>query len=100
MAKNLPRNNVGYVISNQVLRAGTSIGANIIEAESAFSKKDFTFKMSIAKKEAQETKYWLNLILDSGLIKKENLNSLIQEAEELIKILVTIVKKAQVRDEG
>jgi len=52
-----------YVISRQLLRSGTSIGANVTEAEAAQSKKDFLSKMSIASKEARETKYWLNLLL-------------------------------------
>lgn len=56
-----------FVISKQVLRSGTSIGANIQEASAAFSKKDFIHKMSIASKEARETKYWLRLINKSNL---------------------------------
>ncbi len=83
-----------YVLSKQVLRSGTSIGANIEEATAGISKRDFTHKMSISSKEARETKYWLRLIQHSKIVNVEVSNLLIQ-VEELIRILTSIVKTSQ-----
>ena len=83
-----------FVISNQILRSGTSIGANIEEALAGQSKRDFTAKMSISSKEARETKYWLRLLNESELTKL-NVNSLILDIDELIRILTSIVKTSQ-----
>lgn len=83
-----------YVISKQLLRSGTSIGANIEEALAGISKKDFTAKMSISSKEARETKYWLRLLKESNLTNLE-VNSLILDIDELIRILTSIVKTSQ-----
>ncbi len=80
-----------YVISKQLLRSGTSIGANVEEAIAAQSRKDFLSKMAIASKEARETRYWLKLLRESCLTKAE-LVSTIESAEELIRILSSIVK--------
>lgn len=80
-----------YVISKQLLRSATSIGANVQEASAAFSKKDFTYKMSIASKEARETKYWLKL-LDHSSITEININNYLIEIDQIIKILTRIVK--------
>ncbi len=82
-------NNKDYVLSNQLLRSGTSIGANICEAQSAVSRKDFCNKMMIALKEANETHYWLKLINESNY-SIDNIQGLIQECEEIIKILRSI----------
>jgi len=83
-----------YVLSKQLLRAGTSIGANINEAQAGISRKDFVAKMSIASKEARETRYWLNLLADSGYIDKTNnkIKNLFEEIESIINILTKIVK--------
>ena len=86
-----------YVLSKQVLRSGTSIGANIEEATAGISKRDFTHKMSIASKEARETKYWLRLIQYSEIVDVETSN-LLDLAEELIRILTSIVKTSQSSD--
>ncbi|WP_375240687.1 four helix bundle protein [Polaribacter sp.] len=83
-----------FVISNQILRSGTSIGANIEEALAGQRKRDFTAKMSISSKEARETKYWLRLLNESELTKL-NVNSLILDIDELIRILTSIVKTSQ-----
>jgi four helix bundle protein len=91
--KNLSSKNE-YVLSKQILRSGTSIGANVEEAQAAFSKKDFIHKMSISSKEARETLYWLRLLSDSEMLDKE-FNSLLSMAEELIKLLTSIVKSSQ-----
>lgn len=83
-----------FIISKQILRSGTSIGANIEEADAGISKKDFVAKMSIASKEARETLYWLRLIKDSGLT-SYNLNNLKDTSQELIRLLTSIVKTSQ-----
>lgn len=80
-----------FVIGKQLLRSGTSIGANVQESISAISKKDFINKMSIASKEARETKYWINLIKDSNFIVYD-FTILLNDLDEIIKILTSIVK--------
>jgi len=81
-----------YVLSKQVLKAGTSIGANVEEALAGQSRADFLSKMSIASKEARETNYWLRLIRDSDMIDRDKLESLLLESETIINILSAIVK--------
>jgi four helix bundle protein len=81
-----------YEISSQLLRCGTSIGANVEEALAGSSKKDFFAKMSIASKEARETNYWLRLIKDVEIFDKQKTQKLIEASDELIKILTSIVK--------
>ena len=80
-----------YVISNQLARAGTSIGANVEEAQAGQSRKDFLSKMAVASKEARETKYWLRLIKESG-IAGTDVRGELDDVEELIRILTAIVK--------
>ncbi len=80
-----------FEISSQVLRSGTSIGANVEEAAGGSSRKDFINKMNIAYKEARESKYWLRLLKDSGIIEIKLAESLISDCEELLKILYTII---------
>jgi len=84
-----------FVLSKQLLRSGTSIGANVEEATAAQSKKEFISKMSIASKEARETHYWLRLLTDSNTYSGIHLTEAINEAEELVKILTAIVKTSQ-----
>jgi len=79
--------NKEYVLSKQVLRSGTSIGANIEEAEGAHTKKDFISKISISYKEARETKYWLRLLRDSGYINNASAESILNDVDELCKII-------------
>jgi four helix bundle protein len=83
-----------YVISKQVLRSGTSIGAMIEEANQAESKADFIHKLSIANKEANETHYWLRLIKDTELV-KDDMVPLLNDCEELIKLLTAIIKSTK-----
>lgn len=80
-----------YEIASQLLRSGTSIGANVEEAKAGQSKKDFIAKMSISAKEARETRYWLRL-LDETKISKINVKPLIVEINEIINILTKIIK--------
>src|SRR5687768_11476246 len=80
-----------FILAKQVLRSGTSIGANINEAISGQSKRDFVHKLSIALKEARETLYWLNLLKDSDFINQENFTRLSLSCGEVIKILSIIL---------
>lgn len=80
-----------FVLSKQLLRSGTSIGANINEAVSGQSKRDFVHKLSIALKEARETLYWLKLLTDSGYIELSNFDTLSRSCEEIIRILSSII---------
>ena len=84
-----------YVLSKQLLRSGTGIGALIEEAGQAESRKDFIHKLSIASKEANEIRYWLRLLRDSGLYSKFEPHDLLLEIEELIKMLVASIKTAK-----
>jgi four helix bundle protein len=83
-----------FILSKQLLRSGTSIGANIIEAQYSISKKEFRAKMSIALKEAAESRYWINLLKDEEYLSEKQANSLINDLSEIIKILVKVVKNA------
>jgi len=76
-----------YVISKQILRSGTSIGANVEEALGGSSKKDFLNKMTISYKEARETNYWLRLLRDGGYLEPKLAESLLTESEEILKII-------------
>jgi four helix bundle protein len=80
-----------YVLSKQVLRSGTSIGANIHEAVAGESKKDFIHKLGIAVKEARETSYWLNLLKDSNYITNKEFVNLNDVCNEIIRILNSII---------
>ena len=87
-----------YVISNQLLKSATSIGANVNEAQAGQSRKDFTAKMAIASKEARETRYWLLLLKKSELVSFNNkemiIDNLLQRLSSLTNILTKIVKSA------
>ncbi len=80
-----------FVLSKQILRSGTSIGANIHEGVASESKKDFIHKLGISAKEARETSYWLNLLKDSNYIDSEQFNTLSNNCQELTKILNSII---------
>jgi four helix bundle protein len=86
-----------YVLSKQLLRSGTAIGALIREAEFGQSKADFISKMSIALKEANETAYWLDLLKDAGYLNESMFQSIATDCLELIKLLVATVKTARER---
>lgn len=91
----LMRREKEYVLSKQLVRSGTSIGANIAEAQFASSKKDFAAKLFIALKEARETHYWINLLQKSNYIKINDSYQLLQQVTELIKILIASIKTTQ-----
>ena len=81
-----------YVISKQIYRSGTSVGANVRESKHAQSDADFLSKMSIAYKEADETDYWLNLLHDNGYLNDDQFQSLKYDSDRILKILTSIVK--------
>ena len=91
------KQDVKGILSKQLLRAGTSIGANVAEGEGAQSEADFLTKYSIALKEAHETKYWLKLLVLSELVESTRLSDLQQECSELVAILITICKKLKAK---
>lgn len=84
-----------FIMSKQLLRSGTSIGANIAEAECGISKKDFLAKMYIAFKECSETKYWLELLFATDYLNETEYNSIIADCDELLKLLTSITKTAK-----
>jgi four helix bundle protein len=110
LTQKLPNNIASDSLARQLIRSGTSIGANVEEAQAAFTKEDFTYKMSLAKKKASESKFWLSLIKDTVLLFDPEVKQwiheacdpevkqLIQEAEELKKILASIVKISEKKD--
>lgn len=87
-----------YILSKQLLRCGTSIGANINEAQAGQSKADFIAKMSIASKEARETNYWIELLIETKYLNIEDthVKSLKEDTEEIIKLITSIIKSSQV----
>lgn len=89
-----------FVLSKQILRSGTSIGANVIEGNRAESNADFIHKFSIALKESFETDYWLNLLKDSEYISAKQAESLINDCQELEKMLTSSIKTAKQKKEN
>lgn len=87
-----------HILSKQLLRSGTAIGALIREAEFAESKKDFVHKLTIALKEANETEYWLILLKESDYISSESFDSIIKDCRELMKLLISIIKSSKQRE--
>lgn len=81
-----------FVLSRQLLRSGTSIGANVEEAQAGQSRADFVSKMSIASKEARESNYWLRLIRDSHLLLEPEVSKALSQSTELVRLLTSIVK--------
>jgi len=91
----MPREVVATTIARQLIRSGTSIGANVEEAEAGHSKADFISKINVARREARETLYWLRLVGDSNLVPKTRLEGLTAEVDELVRILTAIVRNAR-----
>lgn len=86
-----------FVLSKQLLRSGTSVGANVEEAIGGQTKKDFFAKLNIAYKEAWETMYWLRLLKDSDILNEKESDSLMNDCDELLKIIGTIIKTMKVK---
>ena len=95
MYSSLPKTTVGQVIGRQVLRSGTSVGANYREADRARSKAEFIAKMGDCLKELDESVYWFELLVEGGIMSGEKLSILMREADELIAIFVTIIKRTK-----
>ena len=93
----LPKNKVNDVLGYQLLKSGTSIGANYREANRAESRKDFIHKIGVVEKEAAETQYWLELCQEAHLGKAEELHTLLQESTELLAIFTSIGKTTKLR---
>lgn len=89
-----------YVLSKQILRSGTSIGANVRESKNAQSKMDFISKSNIALKEADETAYWLELLHETNIINSPQFHSLYNDLDELIRLLISRIKTSKGKCEG
>jgi four helix bundle protein len=96
MQKHLVARKGEHVLSRQVLRSGTSIGANVEEADGAISKADFSNKISIAFKEARETLYWLRLLFAASYIDQRCFESMIHDCDQLCRILFAILKSTRI----
>lgn len=95
LCKAMDKDHVGRTLVSQVLRSGTSVGANVREAQGGQSKKDFIAKMSIARKEALETSYWLCLIRDSELQSAKRMAEIIDESDQIARIISSIIISAK-----
>lgn len=89
-----------YVLSKQILKCGTSIGANITEANGAISKKDFSSKLSIAYKEGLETQNWLSLLKDTNYLSRKQFESLFADVDEINKMLFSILKSSRIKTDN
>jgi four helix bundle protein len=95
MVRGLPSDIAGDVVRRQVARSGTSIGANVEEAQGSHSRAEFARRMGIARTEARETHYWLRLAAAAGLAAPQRLAAITKEADELLRILTAIVKRSR-----
>ena len=95
MYSSLPRSMEAQVLGKQVLRSGTSVGANYREASQGRSKAEFIAKMGDCLKELEETTYWFELLVEGGILPKKKLSGLLQESKELTAIFITIIKKVK-----
>ena len=95
LCKYLQTEQKDYILSKQILRCGTSIGANVAEAQQAQSKPDFVSKLNIALKEAAETHYWLRLLHETDYLSKSQFDSIISDCDEIESILVSIIKASK-----
>ncbi len=95
--ESLTNNKTNTILSSQLIRSATSIGANIEEARGGHTKNDFSHSMNVSKKEARETLYWLRLLCQYNNFPERRTKHILQEAEEIVKILTTIVKSAKPR---
>ena len=87
-----------YVLSKQLLRSGTSIGANVEESIGGSSKKDFKAKLKISYKEARETMYWLKLLNETNYISETEFKSISEDCDEILKLLYTIIKNTKLNN--
>ncbi len=95
LVKGLPKNTINFNLGDQLIRSGTSIGANYREANETETKKDFCFRIRICRKEGKETIYWLKLIEEANPELRERIKPLLQETTELVKIFAAILEKSK-----
>ncbi|MBU2635306.1 four helix bundle protein [Patescibacteria group bacterium] len=95
LCKTLPKNTINFKLIDQLVRSGTSMGANYREANETETKKDFKFRIRICRKEGKETIYWLNLVIEANPEFKERIRPLLQETSELVKIFAAILEKSR-----
>lgn len=95
LVKQLPKGAVGFVIADQLVRSGTSVGANVEEAQNASSRKEFVRGLTISLKESRETDYWLRIISETSLIDNSLLAGILEENKEITRILTAIVKNTK-----
>lgn len=93
------KSGISRTLANQLLRSGTSVGANLEESKGGQSRADYLSKVSIALKEARETRYWLRLLVATDIIPENQLAPMLDESNQLVAILTTIVKKLKMRSE-
>ncbi len=91
IVSSLPKSMISIELGKQLIRSGTSIGANVVEADGAHTKSEFVYHINIAKKEAKETKYWLEILKSIKLLSQEKIEPLLKECEEIVKILSKII---------
>ncbi len=95
LVRALPADPATQVLARQLIRAGTSVGANVEEAQGSHSRREFARRMNIARSEARETHYWLRLLADSETLPRRRLERIVDEADQLVRVLVGIVKKTR-----
>lgn len=95
LSRYLQENKREYILSKQLLRSGTSIGANIVESQQAQSRADFISKLNIALKEASETNYWLRLLSATDYLSESEFSSIIADCKELERMLTSIIKTSR-----
>ncbi len=95
LVRKFPKTTDAYIISKQLLRCGTSVGANVEEAVGGFSRSDFIYKMNLALKECRESHYWIRLIRDTSILSAKDTEEILNLCDELRKILTSIVKTLQ-----
>jgi len=97
LVRDLPRDDAARAVSRQLARSGTSVGANVEEAQGAPSRREFLHRMNIARGEARETLYWLRLARELDMLPEQRLSPALSEADELVRILTAIVKNGRLR---
>ena len=97
LAESLPNSQTARVIGNQLIRAGTAVGANYRSALRGKSRADFIAKMGIVEEECDESLYWMQMLIEAGIVKKSRLTELMSEANEIIVIVVSSIKTARAR---
>ncbi|MCB9867327.1 MAG: four helix bundle protein [Phycisphaerales bacterium] len=100
LVNSTPRTIAGDVFARQVMRSGSSIGANVEEAQGSRSKREFIHKMTVARGEARETLYWMRLAAESGLMPRTRMRAIIGETDEVVRIFTAIVKRSKGGDDG